>query len=182
MTKTLALDGQAPVDIRLTGASATDTSSTAARRSSNGDPWRTGSFLRVNLQACSSIDTSASNGVLHVLGFGSDVGDGVGVLVPDVLELTFAFGFRTTYNAIIGFGAADASVAVATEVVSNGDEGNGSGFVSASTKGATVEDVLRGPSPHTLLVAADNSLGGRSSCPTGEEVSGNPGLSVDTLR
>lgn len=181
MTKTLALDGQAPIDIRLTGGNTSDISSSAARRSGNGDSWRTGSSLWVNLQACSSIDASASNGVLHVLGFGSDVGDGAGVLVPDVLELTFAFGFRDTYNAIIGLGAADASVALAAEVVSSRDAENGSGFVSASTNGASVKNVLRGSSPHTLLVVADNSLRGSPSCPTGE-VSGRPGLSAGTLR
>lgn len=124
-----------------------------------------GGTLRVNLQACSSTDRSASDGVLHVLSFvddgdgydaaadggsgggggdGSSVGDrspvgsgssvgidddnsaaggegnggisgssgmdgvdGAGVLVPDVLELAHAFGFRKMYEAVVSAAAAD---------------------------------------------------------------------------
>lgn len=167
-----------------------------------------GGTLHVNLQTCSSTDASASNGVLHVLEFLGEegdefgvadvgrlahhgirdfsdsgrLGDGAGVLVPDVLELTYAFGFRKTYAAII---AGDTNTADEKE---NGAENISSTKKTVMedilTEGSTMADVLRGSTAHTLLAVEDSGMS-ESSC-FDEAQKGvlerNCGLSMDTLR
>ena len=70
---------------------------------------------------------------------GIDGVDGAGVLVPDVLELTYAFGFRKTYEAII-FAANGAEAAEKTSGVTSGSAatvpGDALGDVSATALAA----------------------------------------------
>lgn len=210
---TLALGGLAPIAVKFISANDTDTdadgsaSPAAAAVATALDrvaamPVKSGrGTLRVNLQTCSSTDTSASNGVLHILsspdggddasvrGSGDD-DDGTGVVVPDVLELAHAFGFRKTYEAIVaassdgsesGAGFAPAAAAPAAETAPVPTTGGTAGKGGATT---TVADALRGPAAHTLLAVGDSRLGNAISLGATVEkvVSERVGLSVDTLR
>ncbi|CAM9723497.1 unnamed protein product, partial [Ectocarpus sp. 13 AM-2016] len=164
-TRTLALGRTAPVAATFVTAPATSAygrlPSRAATVMGAGEGWAsgtstngTGGTLRVNLQTCSSTDRPASDGVLHVLAvddgdnargtydflYGGNSSDGsggsaAGVLVPDVLELTYAYGFRATYEAIVATAAAEAD-----------------GLAVDNT--TAVADALRGRAPHTLLAVA----------------------------
>lgn len=147
-------------------------------------------ILHVNLQSCSLTDRSASDGVLHVLSFvggnsthrdgdstygfddaGAGADSSTGVLVPDVLELAYAHGFRETYRAIINAGAevnADASAAAGVD-----------GKVVASS--ISVAKALRGRAAHTLLAVADKDNTPREKTPKDEEVSLSPSLSPSEL-
>lgn len=203
-TRTLALGGTAPVAATFITAPATSAHgrppSRAATVGGAGEEWvsgtstnGTGGTLRVNLQTCSSTDRPASDGVLHVLAFddgdnargtydflygdsGSDGsgGSAAGVLVPDVLELTYAYGFRATYEAIVATAAAEAD-----------------GLAVDNT--TAVADALRGRAPHTLLAVASvdekmrrNPREKHASSPSFDPSwwvrDNGPGISANTLR
>lgn len=212
---TLALGGLAPIAVSFISANDTDTdangsatpAAAAAAAATASDriaamPVGSGTgILRVNLQTCSSTDTSASNGVLHILssldggddaslGGSGDDDDGAGAVVPDVLELTYAFGFRKTYEAIVaassdgaesGVGFAPAAVAPAAETAAVPTT-NGTADEGGAT--TTIVDALRGPAAHTLLAVGDSRLGNAISlgATVGKVVSERVELSVDTLR
>lgn len=162
-TWSLALGGTAPVAATFITAPATSAYgrhlSGAATVGGVREGWvsetstnGTGT-LRVNLQTCSSTDWPASDGVLHVLAFddgnnargthdlhgdsggGDSGGSAAGVLVPDVLELTYAYGFRATYEAIVATAAPEADGPTAENTTA-------------------VADALRGHARHTLLAVA----------------------------
>lgn len=89
-------------------------------------------------------------------GSGAGAGAGSGVLVPDVLELTYAHGFRETYEAIVTASSDSGSAAAAAA----GDDAAGGGDDEAdkdTVKGASsVARALRGRVAHTLLAVADD--------------------------
>lgn len=204
---TLALDGLAPIAVSFVSANDTDrggvdcSPSPAAPAATAGGSG--GGTLHANLQTCSSTDTSASNGVLHVLSFlaedddiddrsvsgggGSD-GDGSGVMVPDVLELAHAFGFRKTYEAIVtaSSGRSGFAPTAAVEAGGTGAVPTTGGTAGEQRVGATtVADALRGPAAHTLLAVGDSRLGNSPVCldaTAGDVVAKRVGVSVDTLR
>lgn len=169
--------------------------------------------LRANLQSCSSIDTSASNGVLHVLEFvdaggsegveesglpnerrdfegggggggGGKEGGSSGVLVPDVLELTYAFGFHKMYEAIVAAPDVAAAVTAAADgrmdAVARGAESRVTGLHDHGE--TTVAEALRGSAAHTLLAVRDSLMDGASSRATSGRLLEGGRLSMDTLR
>lgn len=193
--------------------------------------------LHANLQTCSSTDISASDGVLHVLAFvgnaddhldvidgedgdvrggrggdgsGSGVGGvaGAGVLVPDVLELTYAFGFRRTYEAIIDAAAAtdaatppgvaaggdtadsplantvggEAADVAAAVVATVGKGGKAARSWAPRGENSTVADALQGSAGHTLLVVRDSRVSRASLPATPWSLSDKNDLSEDTMR
>lgn len=138
-------------------------------------------------------------------------GSSIGVIVPDVLELTYALGFRRTYEAIVS--AAESTQAAESEgaVFGAGEEAQrerpiaGGVGVSAAPAGGTeplttrgvagdavfdreeritVAEALRGEAPHTLLAVRDGRAGnGSDDAAVGEGLCGGVGrLSEDTLR
>lgn len=174
---TLGIKGTAPISATFEGA--------------HGN---TSGVLHVNLQKSTVLrDVSASNGVLHVLDFSEDYGgasgEGAGVVVPDVLELTYAYGFHTMYESII---SADSDVTSGgdrhntsdgprvDEEASGGQPGGGS-----SVGGVSVAQALRGEAPHTLLAVrysqAENAFLDVASSTGSWRLNGD-GVSEGTLR
>ncbi|CAM9554062.1 unnamed protein product, partial [Scytosiphon promiscuus] len=110
----------------------------------------------------SDSDLDAGDGAGGVGGGGGGGGSGsgagglggstaAGVLVPDVLQLTYAYGFRDTYAAILAAGSTPAALA---------SSGRGIAADAAladvgASENVTVADALRGRAAHTLLAVAD---------------------------
>ncbi|CAM9653651.1 unnamed protein product, partial [Choristocarpus tenellus] len=86
-------------------------------------------------------------------------GGGKGVLVPDVLELTYAWGFRKTYASVLEAAMGAGAEAAATDV--------------EVSRGMDLAEVLVGPKLHTFFVVGDTHL---------EEYSLGDVISEDILR
>lgn len=160
-----------------------------AEQRAGGNSGAVTGVLHVNLQSCSLMDRSASDGVLHVLAFvgGNDThGDGdrthdfdhagagaessTGVLVPDVLELAYAYGFRHTYEAIM-----NAATPAHSDV--DADAGAAAGVDDkAVAESISVAKALRGRAAHTLLAVAGKD-DARAKPPKDEAPSSSPPVS-----